>query len=82
MLSAGQLLTSARELTLPERERTVWDRMQAIGLEFLGPQAPHGRRTGAASIRQGPVPPTTHRRQQGPQASTRPRDRAAAPTPC
>ena len=37
MLSGGQLLTSARELTLPERERTVWDRMQAFGLEFLGP---------------------------------------------
>ncbi len=26
------------------RERTVWDRMDAIGLEFLGPQCPNGRR--------------------------------------
>ena len=29
-------------LSLPKRDRTVWDRMQALGLEFLGPQAPHG----------------------------------------
>ncbi len=28
-----------------ERERTVWDRFEALGLEFLGPQAPCGRRT-------------------------------------
>ena len=27
-------------LSLPKRDRTVWDRMQALGLEFLGPQAP------------------------------------------
>lgn len=26
------------------RERTVWDRMAAIGLEFLGPQYPNGRK--------------------------------------
>ena len=32
-----------RKLSMPERERTVWNRMQALGLEFLGPQAPHGR---------------------------------------
>jgi len=25
------------------RERTVWDRMDALGLEFLGPQYPNGR---------------------------------------
>ena len=25
------------------RERTVWDRFEALGLEFLGPQAPNGR---------------------------------------
>ncbi len=35
-------------LSLPERDRTVWDRMQALGLEFLGPQAPHGRRAESA----------------------------------
>ena len=28
---------------MPERERTVWGRMEVLGLEFLGPQAPHGR---------------------------------------
>ena len=30
-------------LSLPTREKTVWDRMTALGLEFLGPQAPDGR---------------------------------------
>ena len=34
---------TGRVLSLPERERTVWDRMSALGLEFLGPQAPDGR---------------------------------------
>ena len=48
ILAAGDLnmfygATGSR-LSLPERERTVWDRMEALGLEFLGPQgpAPHG----------------------------------------
>ena len=27
-----------------ERARTVWDRMSALGVEYLGPQYPHGRR--------------------------------------
>ena len=43
-------------LSLPERERTVWDRMRALGLEFLGPQAPHGRRAKTAP---DGVPPDT-----------------------
>ena len=43
-------------LSLPERERTVWDRMQALGLEFLGPQAPNGRRAETAP---DDVPPDT-----------------------
>ena len=30
--------------SLLARERTVWDRMNALGLEFLGPQHPSGRR--------------------------------------
>ena len=30
-------------LSMPQRERTVWDRFAALGLEFLGPQAPNGR---------------------------------------
>ena len=29
------------------RERTVWDRFEALGLEFLGPQAPNGRQPAA-----------------------------------
>ena len=39
---------SGRVLSLPERDATVWDRMQALGLEFLGPQVPHGRRAESA----------------------------------
>ena len=30
-------------LSRPKRERTVWDRFAALGLEFMGPQAPNGR---------------------------------------
>ena len=29
---------------LPARDRTVTDRMKALGMEFLGPQYPAGRR--------------------------------------
>ena len=43
-------------VSLPQRDRTVWDRMQALGLEFLGPQAPHGRR---AKTTPDDVPPDT-----------------------
>ena len=43
-------------VSLPQRDRTVWDRMQALGLEFLGPQAPHGRR---AETTPDDVPPDT-----------------------
>ena len=35
-------------LSLPARDRTVWERTQALGLEFLGPQASHGRRAESA----------------------------------
>ena len=50
ILAAGDLnmfygATGSR-LSLPERERTVWNRMKALGLEFLGPQAPNGRCAG------------------------------------
>lgn len=49
ILAAGDLnlfygATGSR-LALPERDRTVWQQMHALGLEFLGPQASHGRRT-------------------------------------
>ncbi len=47
ILAAGDLNmfygATGHELSLPERERTVWARMEALGLEFLGPQAPDGR---------------------------------------
>ena len=35
-------------LSMPKRECTVWGRMRALGLTFLGPQAPDGRRAGSA----------------------------------
>lgn len=47
ILAAGDLNmfygATGRSLSLPERERTVWARMEALGLEFMGPQAPDGR---------------------------------------
>ena len=48
ILAAGDLNmfygATGRTLSLPARDRTVWERMQALGLACLGPQAPHGRR--------------------------------------
>ena len=35
--------TENNPLALPARDRTVFDRMNALGLEFLGPQHPYGR---------------------------------------
>ena len=47
ILTAGDLNmfygATGRRLSMPVRERTVWDRFEALGLEFLGPQAPNGR---------------------------------------
>ena len=47
ILAAGDLNmiygATGGALTLPMREQTVWDRMTALGLQFLGPQAPNGR---------------------------------------
>ena len=52
ILAAGDLNmfygATGGTLSLPARDRTVWERMQALGLEFLGPQAPHGRRAESA----------------------------------
>ena len=49
ILAAGDLNmfygATGHELSLPERERTVWARMEALGLEFLGPQTPDGRQS-------------------------------------
>ena len=54
ILAAGDLNmfygATGSKWSLPERERTVWDRMRALGLEFLGPQAPHGRRAKTAPL--------------------------------
>ena len=45
MLAAGDLnlCYGATKTSWYERERVVWDRFQALGLEFLGPQLPNGR---------------------------------------
>ena len=71
IVAAGDLNMSygatGRKLSMPERERTVWDRFAALGLEFVGPQAPNGR---PASSSQPDVPadtgnvPTYYTRQQ------------------
>ncbi|MDE0175800.1 MAG: endonuclease/exonuclease/phosphatase family protein [Defluviicoccus sp.] len=47
ILAAGDLNmfhgATGRRLSWVERERTVWDRFEALGLAFLGPQTPNGR---------------------------------------
>ena len=56
------------------RYATVFDRAEAMGLRFVGPQAPHGRQ---ANPRPAELPegsrdvPTYHTRQQGPMGATR-----------
>ena len=49
ILAAGDLnmiygATDSNSLALPARDRTVTDRMDALGMEFMGPQSPAGRR--------------------------------------
>ena len=49
ILAAGDLnmiygATDDNPLALPARDRTVTDRMDALGMEFLGPRHPDGRR--------------------------------------
>ncbi|MDE0620101.1 MAG: hypothetical protein OXH83_00380 [Bryobacterales bacterium] len=75
ILAAGDLNmfygSTGWRLSLPDRDRTVWDRMQALGLEFLGPQAPHGRQ---AESDPDDVPPDTknvptYYRRGGPEAA-------------
>ena len=41
---------------MPTREKNVWDRMAALGLEFLGPQTPNGWQP---AVRQPDVPADT-----------------------
>ena len=62
ILAAGDLnlidgATDDNKLALPARDRTVTDRMAALGLEFLGPRHPDGGRL-AFPIPQG-LPPDT-----------------------
>ena len=49
ILAAGDLNTVFRstdtQLVLPDRDRMVFERMDALGLEFMGPQYPDGRQT-------------------------------------
>ena len=60
---------NAGSLSLVDRERTVWARMEALGLEFIGPQLPNGR---PANSSQPDVPedtknvPTYHTTRQSP----------------
>ena len=60
ILAAGDLNmiygATGSSLALPTREKTVWDRMAALGLEFLGPQAPDGWQPATP---QPDVPPDT-----------------------
>ena len=49
ILAAGDLntiygATDDNPLALPARDRTIFERMNALGLEFIGPQYPNGRR--------------------------------------
>ena len=60
ILAAGDLNmiygATGNSLSLPTREKTVWDRIAALGLEFLGPQTPDGWQPSAP---QPDVPPHT-----------------------
>ena len=60
ILAAGDLNmaygSTDEMLSLPARERGVWERMDALGLEFLGPRYPAGRR---AHPRPDYLPPDT-----------------------
>ena len=60
ILAAGDLNmmhgATGGSLWLPRRERTVWDRFEALGLVLLGPQAPNGRQ---ASVPRSDLPPET-----------------------
>ena len=61
--------TEDNHLGLPARERNVFDRMEALGLEMLGPQHPNGRQA-TPTPRGLPADtrnvPTFHHSQQGP----------------
>ena len=77
ILAAGDLntiygATDDNQLALPARDRTITDRLDALGMEFLGPQSPAGRQ--AIPTPQG-LPattknvPTFHTARQSPQTA-------------
>ena len=53
--------TEDNRLALPARDRTVFDRMNALGLEFLGPRHPHGRQAVPCHTDCQPTPETCPR---------------------
>jgi len=85
ILAAGDLNmffgATGKELSVPEREVTVWTRFNALGLEFIGPQSPNGN---PAATRQPDVPadsqnvPTYHTIHQTPAKANRQLDYAFA----
>ncbi|MYA60345.1 MAG: endonuclease/exonuclease/phosphatase family protein [Chloroflexi bacterium] len=83
MLAAGDLNLSygATEGPWYERERVVWDRFKALGLEFLGPQRPNGRAPASTppdSPENTQDVPTYHTRRQSPAEANRQLDYAFA----
>ena len=85
ILAAGDLNliygSTGRTKTYLQRERTVWDRFEALGLAFLGPQAPNGRP--APSPQPGVADdtrnvPTYHTSAQSPEEANRQLDYAFA----
>ena len=50
ILAAGDLNmfygATGNRLSLPDRECTVWNRMEALGLKFIGPQGPASQTVG------------------------------------
>ena len=86
ILAAGDLntiygATDDNRLALPARDRTITDRMDALGLEFLGPRYPAGRRASPAP--QGLPPdsqniPTYYTTRQSPETAQNQLDYAFA----
>ena len=64
--------TDDNRLALPARDRSVTDRMDALGMEFLGPQSPDGRQATPGPqglpLDSGNVP-TFHTTRQSPEAA-------------
>ena len=77
ILAAGDLntiygATEDNRLAMPARDQTIWDRMDALGMEFLGPLHPDGRLADPAP--QGLQPgtknvPTFHTARQSPETA-------------